>query len=226
MKYACILIWSCLFPVLYGQNALVTIQFRPVFHGQPVVPGSRLVTEDDTIEIETFRLYISGVRLCDKNGIVDSIPKKYHLLDLENPGSWTIIHTGEKKNAFDALRFSIGIDSVTSVSGVFGDDLDPVNGMYWAWHSGYIYVKLEGKSVLCPARHQRFRFHIGGYQVPFDAFRELELKVNATDNIVIDIALDQLFAQINLGRQYEIMGPGLQAVEMSRKIASVFQPAP
>lgn len=226
MKYSCIFILICMGPLLYGQDTLVTIQFRPVFCGQPVMPGSLLVTENDTIEMEVFRLYISGIRFCDKNGTVDSTPEKYHLLDLEEPGSWTILHSRKNGNTFDAVRFRIGIDSLTSVSGVFGDDLDPVNGMYWAWQSGYIYVKLEGKSMRCPARHHRFRFHIGGYQVPFYAVSDLEFQVSGTTLLVIDIALDRLFARVDLAKQYEIMGPGPQAVEMSRKMASVFQPVP
>ena len=37
-------------------------------------------------------------------------------------------------------------------------------GMYWVWNSGYIFFKLEGKTVNeIDSLQKRFQYHIGGY---------------------------------------------------------------
>ena len=77
----------------------------------------------------------------------------------------------------DKIKFNLGIDSLTNVSGVMGGDLDPTKGMYWTWQSGYINFKMEGSSAVCPTRNHEFQFHIGGYQDPFYAMQTLELEV-------------------------------------------------
>ena len=59
------------------------------------------------------------------------------------------------------IYFQIGIDSLTNVSGDLDGDLDPALGMYWAWNSGYINMKLEGKSSSCKSVKKEFQFHIG-----------------------------------------------------------------
>jgi hypothetical protein len=68
------------------------------------------------------------------------------------------------------VRFIIGVDSLKSVSDISQRKgvLDPVGGaagMYWAWNSGYIFVKVEGTSPQAPlnaATNERiFQYHTG-----------------------------------------------------------------
>ena len=59
---------------------------------------------------------------------------------------------------FSKLKFQLGIDSLTNVSGAMGGDLDPTKGMYWTWQSGYINMKIEGKSNSCKTRKNQFQF--------------------------------------------------------------------
>jgi hypothetical protein len=69
-------------------------------------------------------------------------------------------------------------------------DLDPIKGMYWAWQSGYINMKIEGKSSSCRTRKNEFQFHIGGYLSPYYAMRKVALTYDkkATEiNIGIDL---------------------------------------
>lgn len=222
MKYFLFSILSFISHVLPGQD---TIRFRPVFNQKPLVLHKKYAAGKDSITIETFRFYISGIRLCHNHNEIDAPEKKYYLMDLEDPASLVIIHANKHPDQFNILRFRIGIDSVTNVSGALGDDLDPTNGMYWTWYSGYINFKLEGKAGWCPARHNRFQFHIGGYQYPFNALQEVdvELYVNSNKSIIIDIDLEEFLQQTDLGRQYEVMSPGRSAVELSRRMASVFK---
>ena len=77
---------------------------------------------------------------------------------------------------FNTIAFNLGIDSITNVSGAQGGDLDPTKGMYWAWQSGFINIKLQGTSNSCPPPKNEFEFHLGGYQYPFNSLQTIILK--------------------------------------------------
>ena len=150
----------------------------------------------------------------------------FHLLDISDPGSLNLDLKIPNELSFSHISFNIGIDSITSVSGVFGGDLDPGNGMYWTWQSGYINFKLEGVADDSPARNHRFQFHLGGYQAPFNALQQVKLDVADPKNITINIAIDQLFEQVNLQETYQIMSPNQQAIDMAQLVASLFSISP
>ena len=146
----------------------------------------------------------------------------------ENQESKTI-----SKGEFSTIRFSIGIDGLTNVSGALGGDLDPTLGMYWAWQSGYINLKVEGQTKDCPARKNLFQFHLGGYQSPFNALQEVELtlpkfsntpsgKSLHADTVVVNVALDEWLAKIDLAETYQVMSPGQEAVDLVTLFSTVF----
>lgn len=76
---------------------------------------------------------------------------------------------------YDAVSFTIGIDSAGVLEGAAGGILDPVtNQMFWSWNAGYVAVKLEGQSPASPGRAfgntidtsvtGGFAYHIGGWK--------------------------------------------------------------
>ena len=105
----------------------------------------------------------------------------------------------------------------------FGGDLDPTNGLYWTWQSGYINFKLEGKTAACPARNNLFQYHIGGYQYPFNAMREVELDIEKGGEILIEFPIEELLNNTDLSKEYEIMSPNKKAMRMADKIAKNFR---
>ena len=66
----------------------------------------------------------------------------------------------------------------SNVAGAIGGTLDPINGMYWAWNSGYVNFKIEGTSTLSNARKNAFKFHLGGYQHPYNSYRAVLIKID------------------------------------------------
>jgi hypothetical protein len=58
----------------------------------------------------------------------------------------------DENKSISKITFSAGIDSLTSTAGIQKGVIDPINGMYWAWQSGYVNFKIEGKSSSCPTR--------------------------------------------------------------------------
>lgn len=198
----------------------VKITFLPMFKHNTLHLNQKNLTDKDSIIIQTLKFYITDIVFYKENKLVDKINKRYHLVDLENPASMTIQQNVSVH--YDMIGFNIGIDSITNVSGVFGEDLDPTNGMYWTWQSGYINFKTEGKSALCTSRNKRFQLHIGGYQTPCNTLQSVKLKTNSK-NIHIAVFTDEILNSANLSENCEIMSPNAKAVEISGIISKAFR---
>lgn len=221
MKCCFVVLFLCVIGRVHAQKDSASIQFSTVYDAVPVVLDKKYPCKNDSVEISALKFYISGIELYQNNELVKAVEKKHHLVDIENPVS-QYIYTGAEHKNFNRIRFNIGIDSAANVSGALGGDLDPTNGMYWAWHSGYINFKMEGKSRICPARKNEFTFHIGGYQYPYNAIQSIDLPVAGTGRIVIRFDVEKLLGEIKLNELYDVMSPGEKAMEMAKKIAGAF----
>lgn len=185
-------------------------------------PGKNYFFENRSISIENLKFYISDLVLFRKNKIVFEDPKKVRLIDIENINSLTI--QLKRCAKFDKIVFYLGIDSLINVSGALGEDLDPTNGMYWTWQSGYINFKLEGKDPLCKSRHQKFQYHLGGYAYPFSTLQQINLKLkNPSESAEIKLAIDDFLKAAKPEIQPEIMSPGLRAVELTKILKQLFK---
>ncbi|MEZ4684922.1 MAG: MbnP family protein [Bacteroidia bacterium] len=198
-------------------------RFDVIQNGKPLAIAEQTGNKPcEGLEIEELKMYISGLELLKGDLPVFSESNSYHLLDAADTGSlgWQLsIPAGI---AFDRIRFHVGVDSLTNVSGAFGGDLDPTRGMYWTWQSGYINFKLEGRAESCPARHNRFQFHIGGYMAPYASLQTVSLDITNREKINIDLSVDEIFNQINIGESYQIMSPGEQSLAFASLIPSIF----
>ena len=103
-------------------------------------------------------------------------------------------------------------------------DLDPAKGMYWAWQSGYINMKMEGKSSSCKTRKNQFQFHIGGYLKPNNALRIVTLNLSKnTDKIDVNINAATFFSEISLSQTNSIMIPGKRAMQLADCSVKMFE---
>lgn len=177
---------------------------------------------NDSIQIEVLKFYISGIELLNKGKVVWKEQNSFHLIDISNQKTLTVLCNIPSTISYDQVKFNLGIDSLTNVSGAMGGDLDPTKGMYWTWQSGYINFKLEGKSNVCKTRLNEFQLHLGGYQHPFNTLRSVILDVsqNETADILIDIK--QLLKTIDLSTQHHIMSPGTEAILVSENVIKIF----
>ncbi|HXP53201.1 MAG TPA: MbnP family protein, partial [Bacteroidia bacterium] len=86
-------------------------------------------------------------------------------------------------------------------SGAQSGALDPVNAMFWEWNTGYIFMKMEGKSPVSKSPGNLLEFHIGGYRTPYNCIRTVTLKLsqqlnitkNRTEALTIKTNLAELF---------------------------------
>ncbi len=212
------------FSVLYAQNEKdsLQLQFGFRFGKKPLELNKDYISKNnDTLQISSFRFYVSDVQLQYEGQAWTKYKNSYHLIDIEKPTTWRFA-VGRKENLkVTKIRFRIGVDSTANVSGAQSGDLDPAKGMYWAWQSGYINMKIEGKSASCHTRKNQFHFHIGGYLQPYYALRECTLKAN--DRLEIWVDLDELFSKVKLAETNSIMIPGKKAMELADISVRMFQ---
>lgn len=213
-----------------SKNDSLTLNFQLEFNKLPLETNKKYISNQDTLTIETFKCYISNLQIQYKDTSIFIEKDSYHLLNFDNPKSFEIPLTTKNDKLITKITFTIGIDSVTSNSGALTGDLDPIKGMYWAWQSGYINMKIEGKSSSCnleaSGRKNKFQFHIGGYLQPNYAMRKVEIicndNSNKNSNISIGMELKDFFSNIELSKTNSIMIPGKAAMELADESVKMF----
>ncbi len=168
--------------------------------------------------------------LTDAAGRAVQVTTLRFLVGVPDPGCATGGHTYHLVDAADSLtwdvalpapadHFLLGVDSVTSTSGVHGGDLDPTRGMYWAWNSGYINLKVEGTCASLPYPSKEFELHLGGYAAPHAATRRVPLDGRAT---TVRVDVRALLAQVDLTSRCNVMSPGPEAMRLSDAAVTMF----
>ncbi len=200
------------------------LKFYPVFNKSNLVLNTEYyqINNNDSIQFETLKFYISEIEFLNNDKTVWKEKNSFHLLNATETKTLLIELNLKQKINFNQIKFNLGIDSATNVSGAMGGDLDPTNGMYWTWQSGYINFKLEGKSNLCKTRNNEFQFHLGGYLYQDYAMQTLMLNVSANEKTEILFDLDKLISEMDLSKQNQLMSPGKEAVLLSEKVAKCF----
>ena len=188
----------------------------------------------DSIQFENIRFYLSDISFETIDNQVFTAPQKAYLIDVFEPETRNINASNVNFKQIKTIHFNIGIDSLTNVSGALGGDLDPQKGMYWAWQSGYINLKIEGKSPQCPNRKNAFHFHIGGYLQPFYAMRRVTLNIKNSNTVeernpdksgkrvVLQVDFSNFFDNINITTKNSIMIPCRESVQLAHDSVKMF----
>ena len=224
-KVFCALIGCLFFQMVFAQEKKdsLILRFHLNFKNERLEQNKKYISEaKDTLEIDVFRFYISNIKIQYTDATTFSETNSYHLIDIENPNSFQIPISKKSEKTITKITFSVGIDSIASVSGAMSGDLDPSNGMYWAWQSGFINMKIEGKSSSCSTRKNAFQFHIGGYLKPNYAIRTSELTPK-NSNLEVNIEASELFKHIKLSENNSVMIPGAKAMEIADYAIKMFQ---
>ena len=209
-----------------GQNSnICLLRVTPVFSSTHLTLNKQysLNNQKDSITFEMVKYYISGIQLLLNSEIVWKDTSRFYLLDAENEKSFSIPLKIPTDLIFNEINFLSGIDSTTNVSGAFGGDLDPTNGMYWTWQNGYINGKFEGKSNLCKSKDSSFELHLGGYQFPYNALQSVQLKLTSKKIIEVHLELEHFINNIDISEKHHIMSPSNEAVLMSKAFSNSFK---
>ncbi|WP_298304098.1 MbnP family protein [Flavobacterium sp.] len=179
-------------------------------------------SKSDTLQLSLLKFYVSGIEINYEDGSVYKEKNSYHLIDFDDDNSKIFTISKKENKSISKLVFNIGVDSLASISGALSGDLDLQNGMYWAWQSGYINMKIEGKSNSCKTRKNAFQFHIGGYLEPNYALRKISINCKDKNQIVLEMDLSKLFEEINLSKTNSIMIPGKEAMKIADLSTIIF----
>jgi hypothetical protein len=137
-------------------------------------------------KVSNFKYYVSNFQLIKSNGEPGKSGGEIFLVREDEAKSKSVSVSNIKEDTFTGMRFMIGVDSLYNCSGAQSGELDPINGMFWAWNTGYIFLKLEGTSPSSTATGNIFEYHIGGYKYPSNCMRTVTIEFKTPLKITKD----------------------------------------
>lgn len=200
------------FEAMFGDSALV-------FNNKTYVTAN-----GDSIKISTFKYYISNITLTKTDNSTYTVPNSYYLVNHNASGStasFTI--SGVPIGQYKAIKMLIGVDSARNVSGAQTGALDPANGMFWSWSTGYIMVKLEGYSNQSGAADKSVKYHIGGFSgnnsvlkwiTPSFMMMTVNVSSTTTPEIHFKTDISEIFKtpnNISVSTTFNVTMPGMMA---------------
>lgn len=210
--------------------AELAIKFHYTANGKNLVLGDNnyINAFAESYSITRLKYYISNISLASKKNT--ALDYNVFLVDASVEGTIKIqAFPGE----YTKLVFNLGVDSFLNCSGAQSGALDPLNGMFWTWNSGYVFFKMEGFSSASTADLHRIEHHIGGYRGPYKAERKIELELkeplvineNSRHTLNIQVNLDPYWQGINeikIADHALVMIPGEQAKKSADNFAAMF----
>ena len=196
------------------------LRFVPCLGSQAIELGKEYAIAEGRISFQTVKFYVSDFRTLTENGkLIKHWPTT--LVNLEDSSSQSI---GEIDSAAVRIDFLLGTDSLCNVSGILEGALDPINGMYWAWNSGYINIKTEGIYTDSMDKEIPFEFHLGGYLALNATARFLSFDVNPQRGIPqLVIHMDDWLTYAFEKGIYSLMIPGKISAELATKVQASIQ---
>ena len=200
----------------YGQLSIIPTWTKKPLELQHVY----LIHNTDSISFSTLTIYFSDFRFKDKiSGRITSIDTLI-FYDLADSSTHSFFNDLNLSN-YESVAFTLGLDSSKNVSGELENAYDPLLGMYWAWNTGYINLKIMGESSAVPTNSHEFEFHLGGYRSPFATAQTIQIDLN---DQYIYFDLEKLFSEsINLTKNHHIMLPCKDAFLISQGISACFK---
>jgi hypothetical protein len=186
---------------------------------------------DSLLHVELLKCYVGHIEILDINRQVigkDSVA--YRLLDFSNRSSMNFSFPINNQKA-SYIRITLGVDSITNAAGVNCCALDPANGMYWSWQSGYIQFKLEGKEKDGNA----LNLHLGGFSNANMSSITDEIPIlrmvtggpvlppdRRSQNVTIHLNLDSFLELVHANKEYSLMSPNDRVHEYMRVLCASF----
>lgn len=189
-NFLCYLPVTCLFMLLLTveiactkssapppDTASLQLTFTNQVNGQPMVlrTNTYVNAAGEPFNITMFKYYVSNFSLATTTGLEVALPPEYFLINEDSASTKVITLRGLPAGTYRSISFLIGVDSLRNSSGAQTGALDPVNGMFWTWNSGYVMAKLEGTSPVSAMPANLIEFHIGGFKGPNNVLRLVQL---------------------------------------------------
>ncbi len=154
----------------------LTILFKPVVDTLPLHLDSVTYSNywKEKYSVSAFKFYVCGFRLINTDSNIERQinSDKYFLVNAADSTTWSVRLAAAPNYRYNRISFTIGVDSAHNVGGAQTGALDPVNGMFWTWNSGYVMAKLEGQSPVSPLVNNKMEYHIGGFRGDSNVLRQ------------------------------------------------------
>ncbi len=179
------------------------LQVSPTIGGEPLeVDALHQTADGNTIRVETFRVYISNIRLVREDNSELEV-RDLALLDFELDGGNSIgmdVTPGDYK----AIRFFVGLTEEQNASDpasfVPEHPLSNAQNMHWDWNQKYVFAKFDGRSDTTGAASNfdhNFAFHCGldeYYNEVTDLEFPIEVPVSGTNTLNLTLEVNELFS--------------------------------
>tara|TARA_B110000208_G_scaffold127438_1_gene155058 strand:- start:2779 stop:3441 length:663 start_codon:yes stop_codon:yes gene_type:complete len=194
---------------------IVKLKITPLFNNQSITENTWFVSsQKDSIQFTKLKFYFTDFQVKSIKGEINTIDHSNYLIDIFQPETLEILLSTVSFSNGDELSFNLGVSSDMNTTGAHSGALDPSNGMFWSWQSGYINFKIEGISPSSKTRQNKFQFHIGGYQSPYNTLRRLTFILNK-QTTKLNLNLEEFFERTKLAVDNQIMVPGEKANELA-----------
>ncbi len=150
--------------------------------------------------VTNFKYYISNIELEYQNSKKSFVVQGSYLIRQDEENTWTVELDEIPADSYRNISFMIGVDSLHNCSGAQSGALDPVNGMFWTWNTGYIFMKFEGKSPASKSPGRIFEYHIGGYKEPTNFIRSTTLSFEKEAMTMIAAKTTQLYIKTDASK--------------------------
>lgn len=216
----------------------IELEFEHKVGSSSLTLNSANYTNDngDSYTVSKFAYYVSNIKLTRADGQNVNIPAEYYLIDAANSSTHKIVVNNIPPGEYTELSFLLGVDSTRNVSGAQTGALDPANGMFWSWNTGYIFLKMEGTSPQSTATGNQLRFHIGGFREanntnalrtikPSFNGQKLIVKEKETSGLHFDVDVNKMFKSpnlINFANINTVHMPGMNALKIADNYQYMF----
>ena len=186
---------------------------------------------DSLLHVETLKCYVGHIELLDMNKqIIGRDSVSYRLIDFKKSNSLNFsVNTNSSYASY--VRLTLGVDSITNAAGVHCCALDPANGMYWSWQSGYIQFKLEGKEK----DGTPLNLHLGGFSNAYMSSITDDIPIlrmvtggpvlppdRRSQEVTIHLKLDYFMELVHANKEYSLMSPNNHVQEYMRALCASF----
>jgi len=170
---------------LVGQTGTLALKFDNGVGDQDFIFGTTYnKSNQESYKLETLKYIISNVRVKDENGNTYTYPAQDNIFIVDeangnNAGEIFITLNNVDAANYTEITFGIGVDQNRFALGADGQgdflDLAQDEGMFWAWASGYKFMRFDGTFSSNTMTDAPVNIHMGSVGTSLDNYREVTL---------------------------------------------------
>lgn len=211
------------------ETGSLRLQLRHVAGAESLVlnTGQYVNGSGESLTVSKFNYFVSNFRLRRADGSEYVLPtdNNYFLVQADKPESQSALLANVPAGSYTGISFMIGVDSLRSTmdiskrTGVLDPGMAGHDGMYWEWNSGYIFLKLEGKSTASATG--RFLYHVGGFGGGFYDKKT----INNLRTVTVSFGTDAATVSTNASPTVFVIADALKVLTGTRTVSIAQNPS-